>query len=136
MLLTLPLDAFEACEDGIDRPVAALVEPLLAKYQFPEDDNNEVLRCPCCKREYVVFNHAGRFRGCCSERCERRRKNAGRVRALSERRAEARAGRLCNHCGGPIDAARSTKRFCSPRCRVAAFRARLTVSAASSEAAE
>ena len=31
----------------------------------------------------------------------------------AKRRAEARAGRKCEHCGKPIDAARATKRFCS-----------------------
>jgi hypothetical protein len=36
----------------------------------------------------------------------------------AKRRAEARADRKCEHCGKPIDAERSTKRFCSDSCRV------------------
>jgi hypothetical protein len=68
----------------------------------------------------------------CSDRCKRERektlkrqwraanppdsqqKNAIRMK----RRAAARAGRVCEHCGTPIAAARSTKRFCSDICRV------------------
>jgi hypothetical protein len=41
----------------------------------------------------------------------------------AKRRAEVRAGRKCEHCGKPIDAERSTKRFCSDICRVRAHRA-------------
>jgi hypothetical protein len=37
-------------------------------------------------------------------------------------RAAARSGRSCERCGEPIEAERSTRRFCSVRCRVAAHR--------------
>jgi hypothetical protein len=37
-------------------------------------------------------------------------------------RAEARAGRQCEHCGVAIAATRSPRRFCSDICRVKAYR--------------
>jgi hypothetical protein len=43
----------------------------------------------------------------------------------AERRAAARAGRICPVCGERIDAARSTRKFCSTRCRVAAHEAKV-----------
>lgn len=42
--------------------------------------------------------------------------------ARTEKRAAAREGRQCAQCGEPITAARSTRRFCSDRCRVKAHR--------------
>jgi hypothetical protein len=39
--------------------------------------------------------------------------------ARADQRAAARAGRRCVTCDVPLTAARSTKRFCSVRCRVA-----------------
>jgi hypothetical protein len=44
------------------------------------------------------------------------------IKARSEERADARAYRECETCGKPIEANRSTMRFCSVRCRVAAHR--------------
>ncbi|MGH7052954.1 MAG: hypothetical protein ACREFK_03710 [Stellaceae bacterium] len=35
-----------------------------------------------------------------------------------------RAGRTCAHCGGPLTVKRRTGRFCSARCRQAAYRRR------------
>ena len=46
------------------------------------------------------------------------------VKALAKARAAARANRKCATCGKPIKAQRSTKEFCSVRCRVAAHRAK------------
>jgi hypothetical protein len=37
---------------------------------------------------------------------------------------QAAAEPRCAHCGGPLDARRATKKFCSGRCRVAALRRR------------
>jgi hypothetical protein len=39
-----------------------------------------------------------------------------------QRRAAARAGRVCPVCGGQVEARRSTARYCSDKCRVAAHR--------------
>jgi hypothetical protein len=44
------------------------------------------------------------------------------VKARSKARAVARANRKCETCGKAIKAKRSTMRFCSIRCRVAAHR--------------
>jgi hypothetical protein len=47
---------------------------------------------------------------------------AAMVKARSEERAAARAGRRCAHCNEPITAQRSSNKFCSVGCRVAAHR--------------
>ena len=44
------------------------------------------------------------------------------VKARSQQRAEARADLTCQACGKPLKAERSTRKFCSGRCRVAAHR--------------
>jgi hypothetical protein len=53
----------------------------------------------------------------CSNHCATKARTAGRTAA----RAAARAAR-CDHCGEPMKAERSSKRYCSERCRVAAHR--------------
>jgi hypothetical protein len=87
--------------------------------------------CEHCARRYLGGALRGNHRVCvCSNRCAHARRNAQQRRWRDEigcwndnvkrtaRRAEARAGRACEHCGVPIAAARSTKRFCSAICRV------------------
>jgi hypothetical protein len=77
-------------------------------------------------RVYVCSDHCGRDR-----RKTRKRKWRQDNPLLSQqinaartaRRAEARASRVCEHCGVPISADRSTRRFCSDICRVRAHRA-------------
>lgn len=62
----------------------------------------------------------------CSDACLtkwRKRKRAEQRKEEAATRAEARSGRVCEQCGEPIEAARSTKRYCSIKCRVAAHRA-------------
>ena len=49
---------------------------------------------------------------------------AGFIKARSKARARARAGRRCSVCREPIAAERSTKRYCSGKCRVYAHRDR------------
>jgi hypothetical protein len=61
-------------------------------------------------------------------RREQARIRAANARATARRsaaRAAARAGRTCPVCGGAVNARRSTARYCSTRCRVAASRARV-----------
>jgi hypothetical protein len=52
---------------------------------------------------------------------------AAQLKALNEgraaKRAAARQGRTCAGCGKPINAQRSTARFCGPTCRSRAWRA-------------
>jgi endogenous inhibitor of DNA gyrase (YacG/DUF329 family) len=57
------------------------------------------------------------LRPLCGTRCAKYATTQGAARAA------ARSGRRCERCGEPIEAERSAKRFCSVRCRVAAFRA-------------
>ena len=74
----------------------------------------------------------------CSNKCERtrsaayqrqwRKENPPDYQTLNakrdQQRAEARAGRTCEHCGVAIKASRSTRRFCSDLCRVRAHHQR------------
>jgi hypothetical protein len=95
--------------------------------------------CQHCGRGYVGIQPGqGGHRICvCSNRCERERRIAQQRQwrekhlpeyrlvnaARTARRAEARSGRVCEYCKAPIEAARSTRRFCSDVCRVRAHRA-------------
>jgi len=95
--------------------------------------------CEYCGARYLGLKRGGDHRvRVCSNECARRRRNAKqrlwRQRrdpsdyqlinaARTARRAETRAGRVCAHCGIPIRAARSTRRFCSNLCRIRAYRA-------------
>lgn len=125
--------------------LAALLGPprqlVLPKPEFPTWRMREYL-CEVCGCRYLGHKLSHGKRICvCSNRCERKRRNS-RQRWLREfygppdyhqvnaartaRRAEARANRVCEHCGVSIEAARSTKRFCSDICRVKAHRASAT----------
>jgi endogenous inhibitor of DNA gyrase (YacG/DUF329 family) len=46
--------------------------------------------------------------------------------ARAERSAKLREGKTCENCGEPVSADRSSRKFCSDKCRVAAHRARKT----------
>jgi hypothetical protein len=82
--------------------------------------------CTCrhCGREFLRVRHGSPHY--CSDRCVR---GAHHVRVTaqslttSEARAAARANRICERCGTPLVSQRSTRRFCSIRCRVANHRA-------------
>ena len=86
---------------------------------------------PCtCRHCGAGFYRAGHSNSRhCSDECAlesaragRSRVNATMVRERSEARAAARAGLVCIICGEPIEAARSTRRTCSDRCRTVAHR--------------
>jgi endogenous inhibitor of DNA gyrase (YacG/DUF329 family) len=47
---------------------------------------------------------------------------AGKNRKRAEQRRAVREGRFCDHCGTSLTALRASRRFCSDRCRIAAFR--------------
>lgn len=78
-----------------------------------------------CRREGCEAIYAGtpgtRY---CSPKCqklaEREQVQASNRRIAIRRRV--RRSRVCERCGEPMDSERSTKRFCSARCRVAAYR--------------
>ena len=117
----------------------ALWEPLLVALEKrsikPEIEvsNGFEYVCEQCDRRFLSYRLAGNRVRLCSNRCELDRRNTRQRRwregkpadyntvinaARTARRAEARSGRVCAHCGAPIEAARSTKRFCSDVCRV------------------
>jgi hypothetical protein len=98
--------------------------------------------CQHCSRGYIGIQLRGSQRiWVCSNRCERERRIAQQRRwrknnppdyrlinaARTARRAEARTDRVCEYCRAPIEAARSTRRFCSDMCRVRAHRAGQTL---------
>jgi hypothetical protein len=84
-------------------------------------------------REYV---RSGDLR-VCSDRCKRAhhaahnrayfrdnpRDSSMVNQARAKRREKAREGKKCETCGASMDAERSSKKFCSGKCRVAAHRA-------------
>jgi predicted nucleic acid-binding Zn ribbon protein len=95
--------------------------------------------CEQCGARFLAHRLAGNMVRLCSDKCERVRRNAklrqwramttpdhlGRHRrAPVQQRAEARAGRTCEHCGVAIEVTRSDRRFCSDRCRVRAYHRR------------
>lgn len=101
---------------------------------------NEVHECNCdhCGirflwRRWAHDRHYGGIR-CCSNQCKAERAKANKRhwrklnpvsvsknnRSRTLKRAEARAGRTCEQCGKTIEAARSTRRFCSDLCRIRA----------------
>jgi len=82
--------------------------------------------CKHCGREFYRLYTNNRY---CSDDCAKASWRVGRAggvaaasQARSEARAAARADRRCAHCNEPITAQRSTGKFCSVRCRVAAHR--------------
>jgi hypothetical protein len=58
----------------------------------------------------------------CKAEALRARQALGTNQARRQARAEARAGRTCAVCQAPLTSERATRRFCSVRCRVAAWR--------------
>jgi hypothetical protein len=58
----------------------------------------------------------------CSDACARRFASQQLAARRSKARAQARAGRTCAVCAAPLDALRSSKKYCSVKCRVAAHR--------------
>jgi hypothetical protein len=90
---------------------------------------NEPCECRVCGQTFFQAHVTWRSKrqgSFCSDTCMdkwRRMKRVEQRKQDSARRAEARTNRTCEVCGEPIEAARSTKRFCSTKCRVAAHRA-------------
>lgn len=80
--------------------------------------------CDHCGREFYSVRRNGPKH--CSDRCAKTVRTAAFVKARSERRADNRETH-CDRCAKPIEAKRSTMRFCSVKCRVAAHRERQPV---------
>jgi ferredoxin len=141
------LDELAAAADEMRQSIEAIVHErpaLAAVVHMPEPEplpefflGEKVLeyRCEECGAWTLGIIWRRRLR-LCSDRCAEayRRRVYHDWRLLNprdpetvnptraKRRAAARAGRTCEHCGKPIDAARATKRFCSDICRVRAHR--------------
>jgi hypothetical protein len=78
--------------------------------------------CPVCQTWFIGKSRAV----CCSDGCRkqhRRQKNTATVQRLRERRRDDR-WQNCAQCSTEFTPKRSTARFCSTACRVAAHRAR------------
>lgn len=99
---------------------------LAAEYQGPHE-------CAQCGRWFVHhhIDHQSRPGRFCSDACaavaHKASVAATQARVVEQRsaaRAERRAGLKCENCGEPLEAARSTARFCSTKCRMAAHRRR------------
>jgi endogenous inhibitor of DNA gyrase (YacG/DUF329 family) len=132
-ITTLPIDSVQKDKQGWrDKPIRPLWAPLLRSLNRKLKPL-EPITCPCpdswnnpctceqCGREFLrVHNGSERF---CSDRCVNARRSIAAAKAVAAARADARDGRECETCGNELDAKRSTRRFCSTRCRVAAHRA-------------
>ncbi len=131
---TLPADAVRKDADGYIVPIAKLWAPLLrslSEGHMPERYYFLQLKlrtCQRCGHEFYGVSLNGRY---CSDTCAKASWREGRavsiaamVKARSEARAAARTDRRCARCNELITAQRSTGKFCSVRCRVAAHRER------------
>ena len=122
-ITTLPADSLrqgEYAREPIPRLWAPLLRQLKAKEPWPYSRGK--CRCRHCGSQfYRVPGSGGHY---CSDQCATVVRNAAFVKARSEARAKARADRKCAQCGEPIEARRSTMRFCSIRCRVVSHRAK------------
>jgi predicted nucleic acid-binding Zn ribbon protein len=91
-------------------------------------------RCVRCNAPFIDVPEAR----LCSDQCRALAKRDSARKAVakrSERRAEERAEQsvTCRQCGARLAALRSTKRFCSVTCRVAAHRKRAALALTSPE---
>jgi hypothetical protein len=80
-------------------------------------------RCKRCGKPIDAAFYYNRVGIYCSYDCATSGRRDRYAATQGAARAAARAGRRCERCGAPIRAKRSTKRFCSTKCRIAAFRA-------------
>jgi predicted nucleic acid-binding Zn ribbon protein len=137
-IATLPADSVEKDDWGRYVPIKRLWTPLLRSLNrgrkkqsvtCPQPYSYYARTCPYCGRRFFgVYRSTDRL---CSDHCVEAVHNQARAarsqrqsQATAQARAAARAGRTCQTCGEPIEARRSTMRFCSTRCRVAAYRQR------------
>jgi endogenous inhibitor of DNA gyrase (YacG/DUF329 family) len=127
---TMPADSVHKAQLwSSPEPIDKLWKPLLRQLgnaKLPEY-GFRLRECWQCERQfYTTRFYFGHY---CSDRCQslayapaRAAQRAAMVKAKSKARAAARADRECETCGKPIEAKRSTMRFCSVKCRVAAHR--------------
>jgi hypothetical protein len=92
------------------------------------DEWDRVLSCAECGADfYSKRKRHCPYPKCCSNACavavRRRWSKTASLKRSAERAAE-RKGRTCDYCGEPLNAQRSTNKFCSAKCRVYAARKR------------
>lgn len=147
-VMTLPADSVRLHVDFPHiRAIPRLWAPLLKEMQQREDDAiawtrrmhpgmkiraRREYRTPnvwfeaveqSCSHCGAAFFNAGRYRSrFCSDRCLKSDKAKANSKTRSEARAADRADLRCRTCKEPLEAARSTARYCSVRCRVKAHR--------------
>jgi hypothetical protein len=122
-ITTAPIDAVRATEYSWGHPILRLWDPLLRELGEPTLGTFVMAPEPCrqCGRKFWRDHRSpGLY---CSDHCAALARRAKYATAQGAARATARSGRRCERCGEPIKAARSTMRYCSVRCRVAAHRA-------------
>jgi hypothetical protein len=100
----------KAAAEGVNMPVAL-------------DPSVWLIRCRRCQAPFIGLPSTKM----CSDECRAESRRDSVRKALvkrTQRRAEASNARacMCRHCGERLPARRSTKRFCSVGCRVAAHR--------------
>jgi hypothetical protein len=129
-ILTLPTDSVVGNRFA-RKPIERLWMPLLRTLKQPAMPEPYGFDCECrhCKAKFFRVKRS--HPAYCCDRCfdaARRQQRAvyrrQQAQAMAEARAKARANRSCETCGEPINAQRSTMRFCSIRCRVVSHRAR------------
>jgi hypothetical protein len=90
---------------------------------FAQPDKRAIRHCLC--GAFFVHVRSRQYRRLKCADCTKTAEASRRRRALgrrSQKRAEMRQWRRCQQCGEPIEAKRSTRRFCSDLCRVRAHR--------------
>jgi hypothetical protein len=133
-ITTLPVDSVYLDKQLNRKPIRKLWAPLMRQLsriskkpvEYPHHIQDGAPDCRHCDRRFYRTGYYGFY---CSDRCQsladaprRAARIAAFVKTRSERRADNRETN-CDHCGEPIEAKRSTMRFCSVKCRVAAHRA-------------
>jgi hypothetical protein len=113
----------DAAGDGRAFSVSMRSEPKVAMRTAAHRLSQPDWRCTRCGEPIDVKFYYSRVGIYCSYDCATSGRRDRYARTQGAARAMARSGRCCERCGAPIDARRSTKRYCSTRCRVAAFRA-------------
>jgi hypothetical protein len=132
---TMPANSLRKPRVGISpEPIPKLWRPLLRALNQDRKPGEHELTMPLpelswgrqtcrhCRGEFYRAHNIGGVVAYCSDRCATIVHQAAVSKSRSEQRALERAGRTCKTCGKPITAQRSTMRFCSVKCRVAAHR--------------
>jgi endogenous inhibitor of DNA gyrase (YacG/DUF329 family) len=125
-ITTMPADSGR--KNGLAfEPIAKLWAPLLRSLKITtplgQPDPLGPYTCRHCGRKFHHLRQGGGGTPhYCSDQCAGIAHQAAVSKSRSEQRALERADRACATCGKPITAKRSTMRFCSVKCRVAAHR--------------